>query len=603
LGQGADREDEEAMKGKIFIILFALPFFGVGVWMLFAISSDVFDTWQMQDWQSVEARLSNAGYETHSGEDSDTYEAFAVYSYRYQGGEYTNDRIGLTDGADNIGDYQADIGRRLSDTWSRGEPINIYVNPVAPQDSVIDRNLRWGMIGFRAIFVFTFGGIGLGLIILALRTPKPKDATAPKFTKQPWLLNDDWQTSVIRSNSKSSMYFTWGFAAFWNLISAPLPFVMYREIIQKENYVAIIAALFPLIGVGLIVWAIRRTLEWKRFGAAPVTLDPFPGGIGGNVGGAIDIRMPFASGIAFRLTLTSIYSYMSGSGDSRSRKESAKWQDSVIGHAQSGLLGTRLTFRFDVPTDLRESDAERADSSYYLWRLNVQADLEGVDFDRDYEIPVYATGEESLHLSAHNMQSARGQSERLDDIAVEEKIRRRMGAAGAELFYPPGRNRLSALVGTTIGGLFAAAGWFLVFSEGLTFFGGVFATIGSLIVLASLYSVLNSLQIVSESASLSTVRRVLGIAVRRRQIRRQEFVRFGHRSSSQTQAGKRHVIHYSIFAEDAQGQKVTVGEGFDGEGEARAAIRLVANVLGLQSDDDSVEEARAEQFDVLAANR
>jgi hypothetical protein len=48
---------------------------------------------------------------------------------------------------------------------------------------------------------------------------------------------------------------------------------------------------------------------------------------------------------------------------------------------------------------------------------------------------------------------------------------------------------------------------------------------------------------------------------------------------------------------------VTVGEGFDGEGEARAAIRLVANVLGLQSDDDSVEEARAEQFDVLAANR
>jgi len=591
------------MKGKIFLFLFALPFFGVGVWMLFAISSDVFDAWQMRDWVSAEAQLSKAGYETHSGDGSDTYEAFAVYSYRFDGQIYSNDRIGLTDGADNIGDYQTDTGRWLSSSQSRGESINIYVNPSDPQDSVIVRDLRWGMIGFRAIFVFIFGGVGLGLIILVLRAPKDKEVMASAFVKQPWLLNADWQTRTIRSSSKLSMYFTWGFAAFWNLISAPLPFIMHREIIEKENYVALIAVLFPLIGIGLIVWAIRRTLEWKRFGAAPVALDPFPGAIGGNVGGMIDIRQPFASSAAFRLTLTSIYSYMSGSGDSRSRSESAKWQDSQVAHAQSGPTGTRLMFRFNVPKDLQESDAAREGSEYFLWRLNVRADLEGVDFDRDYEIPVYATGEESSQISAHNLQRARGESDRLDDAAVLKNVRRQVGANGAELLYPVGRNRMSALIGTTVGGIFAATGVFLISAEGLLFFGGIFASIGSLLVLASLYSVFNSLQIIRGAVSVKTVRRVLGFPVRRKQIKHRNFVRFSRRSSFQTQAGNRHVMHYSIFVEDNRGQKLIVGEGLKGEGEARAAIRLTAGILGLKPAVDPDEGSVSDSFNVLASDR
>jgi len=592
-----------AMKGKIFLFLFALPFFGVGVWMLFAISSDVFDAWQMQDWVSTKAQLSNAGYETHAGDDSDTYEAFAVYSYRFQGQDYTNDRVGLTDGADNVGDYQTDLGRWLSSNQSRGELIDIYVNPSDPQDSVIVRDLRWGMIGFRSIFVLVFGGVGLGLIVRVLRAPKEQDTTAPEFVTQPWLLNTDWRTRMIRSNSKSSMYLTWGIAAFWNLISAPLPFTVYREVLQKENYVALVAILFPLIGIGLIVWAIRRTLEWKRFGAAPVALDPFPGAIGGNVGGMIDIRQAFESSAVFRLTLTSIHSYMSGSGDSRSRRESAKWQDSQVAHVQPGPTGTRLTFRFNVPRDLQESDAARKDSEYYLWRLNVQADLEGVDFDRDYEIPVYATGEESSQISARNLQSARGESDRLDDAAVLTNIRHKVGANGAELLYPAGRNRVSALIGTIAGGLFAATGIFLISAQGLLFIGGVFASLGSLLLLASLYSVFNSLQVIRDAASVKTVRRVLGFPVRRRKLNNRDFVRFGRRSTFQTQAGNRHVMHYSIFLEDNRGQKLVVGEGLKGEGEARAAIRLTAGILGLKSLLDSDQGIVADGFDVLASDR
>ena len=152
------------MKGRIFLTLFALPFFGVGVWMAWSIGSNLHDAWQMRGWEAVPARLIAAGYETHTGDDSDTYEAYASYSFEYRGRSYTGDRVAIAGGADNIGDYQADLGNRLSSLLARGEPVTAWVNPEAPWESVIDRRLRWGLIGFKSIFLFVFGGVGLGLL-------------------------------------------------------------------------------------------------------------------------------------------------------------------------------------------------------------------------------------------------------------------------------------------------------------------------------------------------------------------------------------------------------------------------------------------------------
>ena len=343
------------MKGRVFLTLFGLPFFGVGVWMLWSIGSGFTDAWHMQSWQPTQARLIRAGYDTHSGDDSNTYEAYAVYAYRIGGQEFTNDRVAIGGGADNIGDYQQDMGRKLSAAFSRSEAIAIYVDPDDPREAIIDRDLRWGLVGFKAIFLFVFGGVGLGLIIFAFRAPKQKDTSDPAYSDNPWLLNDEWQMPTVKSNSKKTMYFTWGFAAIWNLISAPLPFLMFNEVVEKENHAALLGLLFPLVGVGLIVWAVRCTLEWRRFGPAPVTLDPFPGAIGGHVGGTIDVNLPYDSSANILLTLTNLHSYVSGSGKNRSRREKAKWQDKQLAHTESGGNGTRLSFRFDVPEGLTES--------------------------------------------------------------------------------------------------------------------------------------------------------------------------------------------------------------------------------------------------------
>ncbi len=183
----------------------------------------------MKQWVPVQATLLRAGYDTHSGDDSITYEAYADYTYDVDGRQYSNDRVAIAGGADNIGDYHTDMGRRLSGARSRGESIVVYVDPDEPSQAIIDRSLRWGLIGFKSIFLFVFGGVGLGLLIFLFHAPKQKDLSAPQYRSNPWLVNDHWQTAVVKSGSKKAMYFGWGFAAFWNLISAPLPFVILQE--------------------------------------------------------------------------------------------------------------------------------------------------------------------------------------------------------------------------------------------------------------------------------------------------------------------------------------------------------------------------------------
>ena len=186
------------MKGKIVVTLFALPFFAVGVWMLWSISSSFYDAWQMREWVPIEATVVRGGYDTNSGSDSDTYHAYAEYSYTYQGQRYVGDRVSLSDGGDNIGDYQQEMGRRLQHAAARGTTITVYVDPAAPDEAIIDRDLRWGLIGFKSIFLFVFGGVGLGLLIFVLRAAPEKDGSQPEYKDSPWLLDDAWQTPTIR---------------------------------------------------------------------------------------------------------------------------------------------------------------------------------------------------------------------------------------------------------------------------------------------------------------------------------------------------------------------------------------------------------------------
>ncbi len=572
------------MKGKIAATLFGLPFLAVGAWMLVSIAGTLADAVAMRDWVAVPATLEDAGYRERLTDDSPTYEAYARYRYEFRGHSYTGTRVAISGGSDNIGSFQQDTGRWLADLLANGAGVTAWVDPREPTSAVLDRRVRWGLVAFKSVFVLAFGGAGAAILYFAWRRRPASAAGAGAPADAPWLANSEWQSPTLRSGSRQAMWGAWLFAVFWNAISAPLPFLAWQEIVEKDNKLALLALLFPLVGLGLLAWAIRRSLEWRRFGAAPLTLDPFPGAIGGDVGGTIEVGCGYDPGARYELTLTALRSYVSGSGKNRSRRERAEWQDSQLAWAEPHGDGTRLAFRFDVPDGLAESDARRDGDSWRLWRLNLRAELTGADLDRDYDIPVYRTAARAVALPARGLALAAERGTALGEERLLERFRVMRDAGGARVLFPAGRHAGGALAGLAVGGSFAAAGWFIATQGGSPLFGSVFGGIGALFALGCLYALTNSLEVFQDGTELVSLRRILGLPVRRRSLQRHTVRGFRRHSSMQTQSGSRHVMHVSLYASDAGGNEIIVGEGLRGESETAAAERYFARLFGLRID-------------------
>lgn len=384
---------------KIILGLFAAPFLGVGLWAGYSLATSLVEWNQMKSWVPATAMVSKGGVESESGSDATTYRAYAEYTYTYLDHTYRGSRVAINNGHDNVGDFQRDLGHRLAQAANSASGLEIYINPADPAESIVNRGLRWGIVGLKSLIVLLFGGFGLLLFIGIFRaSDQHKALPAETNNEHPWLVNKAWRTPKIDSLSKPSMYTAWFITVIWNAVSAPLPYMVYNEVLTKRNWPALLGILFPLVGLGLLIWAVKRTLEWKKFGHAPVELDPFPGSIGGHVGGIIDLKYPFKDSVQYIVTLTNIHHYEHRNGDERSHKEVVLWQDAAVAYAEKTLQGTRLVFRFDVPENLQPSDAKKDGGNHYLWRLNLKGDLPGVDVDHDYEIPVYPTHQHAVFL-------------------------------------------------------------------------------------------------------------------------------------------------------------------------------------------------------------
>lgn len=565
------------MKGRWFMLLFSLPFAGVGAgFLLLSIIPSVMEWRQMQGWPQVDAQLHSAELVSSRGDDSTTYRVDARYSYEYGGQYYENERVGIMEGSDNIGDFHQIVAARLEEALRAGTPVPAWVNPANPADAVLNRDMRWGMLAFKGLFALLFGGVGFGLLVWTL-LGKSTHVDHPDAASKPWLARRAWVDNRILCSGKGGLWFVWIFALFWNAISAPVLFAMPAEF-AKGNHLILIALIFPVIGLFLLVWAIRSTLSWRRFGQLAVVMDPFPGAIGGQVGGHIDVPLPFDAQQIFAVTLKSMRSYVTGSGKNRSRKESVLWQSEGVAHSESSMKGSRLSFCFDVPDNLPAS--EDPSNDYRLWRLQLDADLPGVDLNRQFEIPVYPTGERSGARIRSSAQHPKAIEQRAAQIELALDYREIPG--GVELFSPMLRNPGGWIFGLIFGGIFGGAGWgmFRYADDAPAILEWVFMLVGGLILLFTIVSMFSSLRVRLDNQGLTSERFWLGIPVGRDQVARDDISKLEIHSSYKQQTGTKHVEVCRIRALTRSGKKIPVAKNLKGREVAQQALAAIAGRSG-----------------------
>jgi hypothetical protein len=376
------------------LILFGLPFAAVGVGMCVWLGSTILNYFSARNWVETPARIVRTELKVSHGRKSNSYQATAEYTYDYGGQHYKGSRVGLTGGADNIGSFQQNAYRELSLYQQSGKLFRCFVNPARPDEALIYRDLRWEMLAFQLVFVLVFGGVGFGLLIggvAAIRKERVRARLSAAHPESPWMWRADWAAGQIVATNKTLMLTSLSFAAFWNLVSAPLWFVLPGEIWQKHNYWALLGLLFPAIGIVLAAWAVFCVLRWLKYGQSIFQMADVPGRIGGQFAGVVRTSAKVRPEDGFHLALRCVRRITTGSGKSRSTTERILWEEQqTVMHEllDDDTAVSAIPVVFQVPADGQPSD-DTDSNDQTVWRLVASAKVPGIDYSATFEVPVF----------------------------------------------------------------------------------------------------------------------------------------------------------------------------------------------------------------------
>jgi HSP20 family molecular chaperone IbpA len=124
-------------------------------------------------------------------------------------------------------------------------------------------------------------------------------------------------------------------------------------------------------------------------------MSTLPGVIGGRLAGRVLTSVDLDASAGYRITLNNIHRVTTGSGDSRSTSERLLWQDErhlLEETAQYDPSRSEIPIDFQIPYDASPTE-ERSDDDKVLWRLEVEAEVPGVDYSSQFEVPVFKTAE------------------------------------------------------------------------------------------------------------------------------------------------------------------------------------------------------------------
>jgi hypothetical protein len=302
----------------------------------------------------------------------------------------------------------------------------------------------WGEAGFLSIFALVFGGVGIGgLVATLIGHRKAAEATTleTRHPTQPWLWRADWAAGRIEDSNRATMWTAWCFAALWNLISLPSAVLAVRSALNQGNHAAWVALLFPMVGIGLLVWATRATIRYRRFGVSRLDLSTRPGVIGRSLAGTVQLTTALQPPQGFQVLLSCVRRVTRGGGKNRSTTETLLWQEERrepgrVSRLASGM-GTVIPVAFALPPDAQPCDSANP-GDRVLWRLELAGSVPGVDYHSSFEVPVFRTGEstEPADESVAQSPSVPADYKQPPESRIQVVTNRR----GTEILFPAARN-------------------------------------------------------------------------------------------------------------------------------------------------------------------
>jgi hypothetical protein len=284
-----------------------------------------------------------------------------------------------------------------------------------------------------------------GLIALIFGISAKKQALTAAELKspddeKPWLKRKDWAEGRITSSSRKAVLILWIFVAFWCAASAVISLAVVPQELHRGNRAALIALIFPVIGIAMLIYALKTTLAWRRFGQAIFEMAAIPGAPGGTLEGEIQVNARLRPEHGLHLRLSCVRRTTTGSGKSRSTSEKILWQDDKWLRPdlpQTGPNATGIPVYFQLPDNQPESTPGKGDGVH--WRLEALAKMRGPNFQAAFEVPVFKLAETPVPSDDPTMQYQMTLDEIRQQIHSRIQVNDSPGN-GREFVFPAARN-------------------------------------------------------------------------------------------------------------------------------------------------------------------
>jgi hypothetical protein len=324
-----------------------------------------------------------------------------------------------------------------------------------------------------------FACIGAGLIFAAIggyRLLKQQNAIRAANADKPWLWRKDWAEGRANGGSPRANITLWVFTGLWDFMSAFVAFNVLPKLLQSGDPKALLVLIFPLAGAGVTAFAVRGTLRIWRYGRTAFWCDTLPFCPGAHVKGVIHLKLPTATAHGIDLRLSCKRRIVTGSGKNQSVTEMALWQDEKNIPAQSvmhGLQDAEIPVDFTIPPDIYETNDDNPNDRVY-WQLRAKADVPGVDFDDNYELPVFrtagspaATVQPPSFAAFASGAAVQPQAEAPAPAPASTHVVYADDGQGPSFYFPPLRNHGQALGVVLFATIWSAVVYFLWTHQGV----------------------------------------------------------------------------------------------------------------------------------------
>jgi len=456
--------------------------------------------------------------------------------------------------------------------------------------------LRGGTQSWMGItFGLLFACIGLLLITMAVvgvRTGKQQDAARAANPDKPWLWRKDWAEGRVNGGDPRATITAWVFTAFWDVISAFLAFTVLPKLLKDSDPKAILGAIFPLAGILITGFAVRGTLRIWRYGRTSFWCDSVPCSPGGRVKGSIHLKLLTSTPHGIDLRLSCKRRIVTGSGKKRSVNEFVLWQEEKKVPGESVMPGpadAQVPVEFVLPADAYETDGHNPSDSVY-WELHARADVPGVDFSDNYELPVFRTQASAAVASASAesfaaspaTSEAQPQVESPAPAPAATHIVYREDEQGTSFYFPPLRNHAQAVGVVAFTTIWSVVVYFLWIDQHAPwFFRIVFSLFEILVGYMLLNVVFGSALIRVREGVLQIRRAILGVGSFQ-QIPLSEVASIS--PLSQGQANSSGEVLYGIDIKKSDGHEIKVVVNSLSTVEARWIVSTLERAMGRQQD-------------------